>query len=105
MKLHLRPATISRLSVALFLGSMLSLGSFAMAHGQPASGNDSKIQAEVTKALNKKQFSGVQASVKGGVVDLTGSVKVFADKEDADKRVHRIKDVAAVRNDIEIAMG
>jgi len=67
--------------------------------------NDAKIQTEVTKALSKKQFSGVQSSVSNGVVDLTGSVKVFADKEEADKRIHRIKDVAAVRNDIEIASG
>ena len=43
--------------------------------------------------------------MKDGVVDLTGAVKVFADKEDADKRIHRIKDVAAVRNDIEVGTG
>jgi hyperosmotically inducible periplasmic protein len=105
MFLKLRLASISRLSAALFLGSAVSLGSFALAHAQASSANDSQIQAEVTKALSKKQFSAVQASVSNGVVDLTGSVKVFADKEDADKRVHRIKDVAAVRNDIEVAAG
>jgi len=94
-----------RVSAALFLALVLSFGSFASAEAQPSSANDSKIQAEVTKALGGKQFSGVQASVKDGVVDLTGSVKVFANKEDADKRIHRIKDVAAVRNDIEVGNG
>jgi hyperosmotically inducible protein len=98
-------ASISRLSAALFLAVALSFGSFALASAQASSANDSQIQAEVTKALNKKQFSGIQASVKDGVVDLTGAVRVFADKEDADKRVHRIKDVAAVRNDIEVGSG
>ena len=89
----------------MFLTLALSLGSFAAAHAQASSANDAKIQAEVTKALGGKQYSGVQASVKDGVVDLTGSVKFFANKEDADKRVHRIKDVAAVRNDIEVGNG
>ncbi len=105
MILKLRLASIPRLSAGLFLAFALSLGSFASAHAQASSANDSKIQAEVAKALSKKQFSGVQASVSNGVVDLTGGVKVFADKEDADKRVHRIKDVAAVRNDIEVSVG
>lgn len=82
----------------------LGLGTFVSA-GAQSGANDAKIQTEVTKALNKKQFSGIQASVSNGVVDLTGTVKVFADKEEADKRIHRIKDVAAVRNDIEIAQG
>src|SRR5271163_3225922 len=105
MVLNLRVASICRLSAALFLALVPSFGLPALAHAQASSARDSQIQAEVTKALNKKQFSAVQASVKDGVVDLTGSVKVFADKEDADKRVHRIKDVAAVRNDIEVAGG
>jgi hyperosmotically inducible protein len=105
MAVQLRSVSISRWSAALFLAGALSFGSFASARAQASSANDSQIQAEVAKALSKKQFSAVQAAVKGGVVDLTGSVKVFADKEDADKRVHRIKDVAAVRNDIEVGSG
>jgi len=103
MVAKLRLASISRWSAALSLAAALSFGWLASACAQVSGANDSQIQAEVTKALNKKQFSGVQASVKDGVVDLTGSVKVFANKEDADKRIHRIKDVAAVRNDIEVA--
>jgi hyperosmotically inducible periplasmic protein len=109
MVVQLRLASITRLgtrlSAALFLAVALSFGSFASAHAQASSANDSNIQAEVTKALSKKQFAAVQASVKDGVVDLTGSVKVFADKEEADKRVHRVKAVAAVRNDIEVGSG
>jgi hyperosmotically inducible protein len=97
-------AAFRRFTAAIVVLSALSFGTLLPAHAQAAS-NDAKIQAAVTKALGKKQFSGVQATVNNGVVDLTGSVKVFADKEDADKRIHRIKEVAAVRNDIEIAPG
>jgi len=102
---NLRFVSVLRLSAALVLMAALSLGSFVSAEAQASSENDAKIQAEVTKALSKKQYSAVQASVKDGIVDLTGSVKVFADKENADKAVHRIKDVAAVRNDIEVGGG
>jgi hyperosmotically inducible periplasmic protein len=89
----------------MLLASVLCFVPVVSADAQNSSANDAQIQADVTKALNRKQLSGVQASVSNGVVDLTGSVKVFADKEDADKRVHRIKGVAAVRNDIEVSSG
>jgi hyperosmotically inducible periplasmic protein len=88
-----------RWSPGMLALSAFCLGTFASAVAQ-AGANDARIQAEVTKALSKKQFSNVKGAVSNGVVDLTGTVKVFADKEDADKRIHRIKDVAAVRNDI-----
>jgi hyperosmotically inducible protein len=89
-------------SGTILLTLALSLGTVVSAVGQAAGPNDAKIQAEVTKALNKSQFKGVQASVSNGVVDLTGTVKVYANKEEADKRVHRLKEVTAVRNDIQI---
>ncbi len=94
---------VSTFSAGLLVLSALSVSSFAPALAQASSANDTKIQADVMKALSKKQYAGVQAAVKDGVVDLTGTVKVFADKENADKTIHRIKDVAAVRNDIEVA--
>jgi hyperosmotically inducible protein len=103
MRLNLR--VVSRSSAAMLLASVLCFVPVVSADAQNSSANDAQIQADVTKALNRKQLSGVQASVSNGVVDLTGSVKVFADKEDADKRVHRIKGVAAVRNDIEVSSG
>jgi hyperosmotically inducible periplasmic protein len=103
MNTKLKFVSVFRVGAAMALAAALSLGSLASAHAQASSDNDAKIQAEVTKALNKKQFSGVQATVSNGVVDLKGTVAVFANKADADNRVHRIKDVAAVRNDIQVA--
>jgi osmotically-inducible protein OsmY len=97
----LKLSFVSRLRVGVLALSALLLSSAIGARAQAS--NDPAIQAQVMKALSKKQYSGVQAKVQDGVVDLTGGVKVFADKDNADKAVHRIKDVKAVRNDIEVA--
>jgi len=64
--------------------------------------NDSQIQADVTKALDSKRFKDVKAQVQNGVVTLTGTVDVYADKEDADKRAHHRKNVKGVQNLIEV---
>jgi osmotically-inducible protein OsmY len=65
---------------------------------------DTQIQADVmNKALNKSKFKDVKATVRGGIVTLTGTVDVYDTKVDADKRVHRIKNVKGVENEIEVA--
>jgi hyperosmotically inducible periplasmic protein len=69
------------------------------------SGPDAQVQADVMKALDKKQFKDVQATVNDGVVKLTGTVPTYADKEDADKRTHHRKNVTAVDNEIRISGG
>ena len=63
--------------------------------------SDSQIQADIAKVLNKDRFKQIQATVNGGIVNLTGKVAFFADKEDADRKVRHIKNVIAVRNQIE----
>lgn len=68
-------------------------------------GNDAQIQADVTKVLDKKQFSAVQARVSDGMVFLTGVVPTYADKEDADRRAHHRKNVKGVSNQIQVATG
>lgn len=65
--------------------------------------NDAQIQADVTKALNNKRFKDVTSTVQDGIVTLRGTVKVYSDKEDADRRAHRRKNVRAVQNLIEVA--
>ena len=57
----------------------------------------------VNKALNKSNLKGVQASTHDGVVTLTGTVPLFALKQEADKRTHKIKGVQAVSNEIQVA--
>jgi hyperosmotically inducible protein len=56
----------------------------------------------VTKALDNKRFKDVKAQVQNGVATLTGTVDVYADKEDADKRAHHRKNVKGVQNLIEV---
>jgi hyperosmotically inducible protein len=65
--------------------------------------NDSETQAAVQKALSSSRFKGIQASVQNGVVTLTGTVDLVATKINADQKVHHVKGVTAVRNDVQVA--
>lgn len=75
-----------------------SLESQEMAHP-----NDSQIQADLRRELNKNRFKDVRVSVSKGIVDLSGSVELFAYREEAGKKAHRAKDAIAVRNGIQVA--
>ena len=88
------------LAAVLVLGSQVLLPRASYAAGQSAQ-TDNNIQAEVQNQL--KKIPGVQVSVKNGVVDLEGTVKDYATKEEVDKKVHRIKNVVAVRNKLQVA--
>lgn len=62
---------------------------------------DPQLQAEVQKALSKKQFSGVQVQVADGVVTLTGQVNKLTDKMDAAHKADHFKPVG-VQNRIQV---
>jgi hyperosmotically inducible periplasmic protein len=62
---------------------------------------DNNIQAELQNQF--KKYKGVQVSVKNGVVDLEGTINDFATKEELDKKSHRVKNVVAVRNKLQVA--
>lgn len=94
---------------SLGLSCVLLFGSGANARAQApvsataaTSANDAQIQTNLTKSLNNKRFKGVTSSVHDGMVTLRGTVDLYSDKEDADKRAHRIKNVHGVQNLIEI---
>jgi len=65
--------------------------------------NDSDVQASVQKALSGSRFKGIQASVQGGVVTLSGTVDLVANKINADQKTHHVKGVKAVENEIQVA--
>ena len=67
------------------------------------SGDDAKIQQDLQKALKGSRFKDVHATVQNGTIKLTGSVPVFQDKEDADKKAHHSKKTVPIENDIEVA--
>ncbi len=104
-----RITATSVLALALLTVSpaLVTSRAFAAPAGQEAASgqNDSQIQADLTKSLNKSRFKNIKVAVQNGTVDLTGTVDTFADKEDADHKAHHTKHVTAVRNDIEVAAG
>ncbi len=65
--------------------------------------NDSDLQASVQKALSGSRFKGIQASVQGGVVTLNGTVDLVANKINAEQKVHHVKGVKAVEDEIQVA--
>ena len=88
---------------ALLAGSLVSLP--LAAWSAPAQ-DDSGIAGAIQKKLGAKQFSNVKVTVdSNGIADLTGSVDLYEYKVDADKRAHKVKGVAGVKNDIEVAGG
>ena len=87
------------LTGVLFLGSQAIVPRVSFAAGDAQT--DNNIQADLQNQL--KKFKNVQVSVKNGVVDLEGSVQDFATKEEIDKKAHRVKNVASVRNMLKIA--
>jgi hyperosmotically inducible periplasmic protein len=62
------------------------------------------VAAAVRAKLDKSQYKDVQVNVDAnGVATLTGTVNLYEYKADADKNVHKVKGVTAVRNDIQVA--
>ncbi len=91
-----------RVAAVLVLGtSFMLIGrpSIAQTEGSP----DTQIQADVTKALDNQKFKDVKVAVQNGVVTLTGTVSLYAEKEDADNKAHHRKNVKGVQNLIEVA--
>lgn len=84
------------------LGGVLLLGGTTTTKAQGASTADATIQGDVQKALDNKKFKNVTVAVQGGTVTLTGTVDVYAEKEEADKKAHHRKNVKAVNNLIEV---
>ena len=62
------------------------------------------VAAAVRAKLDKSQYKDIQVNVdSNGVATLTGTVNLYEYKFDADKNVHKVKGVTAVRNDIQVA--
>ena len=75
------------------------------AHNDEATKNDSQIQEEAQKKLKDSKYNDVQARAENGIIHLTGTVKVYADKQDAEKKVEKVKNAVSVVNDIQVASG
>ena len=87
-------AITTSLGLAFMLSSNLA---------QAQSGDDAKVQQDIQKSLKGSRFKDVQVSVQGGTVKLAGTVPLYQDKEDADKKAHHVKKSEAIDNEIEVA--
>jgi hyperosmotically inducible protein len=84
-------------------GALLSLPQISLAVGRP-SGVAAQAQEETAAAsrLNKKQFKDVKVSIENGIATLSGTVDLYEYKADAERAVHKVKGVDAVRNLIQV---
>jgi osmotically-inducible protein OsmY len=94
--------TKKKITAALVVILLIAGYGKSMAQTQAEPSQDAEIQADVAKALDNKKFKDVQVAVQNGVVTLRGTVGLYADKEDADRKVHHRKNVKAVQNLIEV---
>lgn len=87
-------------------GALAILPQLAFAGGgaAAAAAQEQGTQAAAQARLNKSQFKKVQVTVDAnGIATLTGTVDLYEYKADAQKRIHAVKGVSAVRNSIEVA--
>ena len=80
-------------------GALALLSYAAVAQG-PAP--DAKLQADAQKQLRGKQFSDVSIHAAGGVVTLTGQVRVLADKLQAQKKIDGTHEATSVDNQLTV---
>src|ERR1035437_370599 len=103
----IRPSNFRSVVVlALMIGTAALTGARAFAdpaRQENSHQRDGQIQAAIMASLNADRFKSVQVSVKNGVVDLLGTVELYAYKEEVDKKAHRNKDATAFRNQIQVA--
>jgi hyperosmotically inducible periplasmic protein len=90
-------------ALGLLMGALLPAGPNATAQTATESSPDAQIQADVAKGLDNKKFKDVKVAVQNAVVTLTGTVDLYAYKEEADNKAHHRKNVKGVQNLIEVA--
>jgi osmotically-inducible protein OsmY len=106
--------SVSALALAMAWGTPAGLtaqqtettgqGSQAGAAGRgETSRYDAEIQRKLQDKLDSDRFQNVKPTVQGQVVTLNGTVRLFAHKEEAQRKAHDIDHVEMVRNDIQVA--
>jgi hyperosmotically inducible protein len=97
--------TATPLMAATFAAVLLGIPqvSLAASSAGAVAQHDNSGSSEVESKLNKQQFKNVKVSVDNGIATLTGTVDLYEYKADADKRVHKVKGITGVRNQIEVA--
>lgn len=64
---------------------------------------DEQIQQDVNKYIqSKKEYQGVRASAEDQIVTLDGTVNIYVDLVNLEKKVKKIKNVDGVRNHVQV---
>ncbi|MBV9085970.1 MAG: BON domain-containing protein [Acidobacteriaceae bacterium] len=103
--MQIRSSRLLTAVFALLFALALSLPGFAEDSATKASLGkyDAQIQADVNKKLqDKDKLRDVRATVQDGIVTLTGNVKLFRDKLQADHIAHHVEHAQGVRNEISV---
>ena len=80
-----------------------SMVSSAVAPQRTASHYDEQILQDVNKYLeSKKEFQGVKATVEDQIITLEGTVNLYIDHENLEKKVKKMKNVDGIRNHVQI---
>jgi osmotically-inducible protein OsmY len=87
----------------LFLAICLSLTLSTATPQKPVGRYDGQILEDVNKYLqSKKEFQGVRGSVQDQIVALEGTVNLYIDRVNLEKKVKKIKNVDGIRNHVQI---
>ena len=97
------PLLAAALAVALLSLPHISMAAASGAGAKAFAADDNSAASEVQAKLNKSQFKNVKVDVQNGIATLSGTVDLYEYKADAYKRIHKVKGITAVRNDIEVA--
>ncbi len=107
---NIRTTNLVAFSAALIAGALLGLPQTSRA-SQPALGaasfsaapqQDIAVSRAAEAKLNKDRFKNVTVKVDNGIATLRGTVDMYENKADAEKRVLQAKGVSAVRNLIQV---
>jgi hyperosmotically inducible periplasmic protein len=92
-----RPKSVVSSLVVLCL--LAGLTQVALAAGK----YDEQIEQDVLKQIqSKSQYQGVKATTEDGIVTLDGTVNLYIDQVNLEKKAKKIKNVDAVRNHIQV---
>ena len=90
--------------MAGILLTLLALPVFGQQIARSGGAYDQQIQQDVNKVLQKdKKYSKVTATVEDGIVDLSGTVNLYATKAKLEQKVRHEDHVAGVRDEMVVA--
>lgn len=69
---------------------------------QAVDGQDAHEQSDLASVLKGKRFRGVVAHVSNGAVTLTGTVDLYQDKMDAEKKAYKVAGPATIQDDVQV---